>query len=1675
MFNQSRALGSPRRLFRLVSIFFVSLLILGLTAIQPPNQAHAQVYVQFVSPSDDPMSINDRLSSQDNLFVWYRADMGTAPLAGNGGGEICMVDATVQGTNPPCLPRFEGDSNYIKKIGYGVANLQHILMAKAPIKPGIYQIKMMVQGAPTGYSSPFTVDPCSLSDKECLAATKMSQEAVQPYKDSAKEQWGKSSWVCSGTSFIQFWGGKKAKDLKNIPSLATDLAFWAVKEFTDLKPQAQAIEKVIKYKKLEYKRITGKITEDEYVTKYATSKVKEIAKGVGIPSGYVDTMDNFFVGGPTGAAALQLLRDVSCGQKAMYWGIANDPPQYNYTEKPVVVKHGFEQLLKGSPIDSTLIHLADEINYARAGLDGFERYQGAFEKHDWNAAVQQLRWTAEFVNKQADARQAAIDEGNKAVGTENADVKFAELYGAESTKKINQLFDLFSEGELSDGWKAVLAENGYSAQDIADMQVALSHAGDLDVPTKSVKEMMDVYVASPESQSLVSDLRTFADNLLANAAGLEALAAAQGSTPSDPINPRAVVYAPQAVVETPGTNTADVDFDMQIKGSPERVTKVQTYVDENRLFDMDFDATTGHAKGVLQSIPLGIYTLYSKVTYDNGYVAAVNLGSLAVKQGAAPTPVPSVEPTPDPSVEPTPDPSVEPIPNPSVEPTPNPSVEPTPDPSVKPTPNPTPNPVELKVRYTWYPSQVEKTTQSKQDTRVDFRLDQLPQAVQSTQIRLDENGTWIDANYDSRSSDITGTLPQVPLGKHSVWVRVTFTNGAIGEAKVKDFSIVPNDVTIKATPIAPEIRPDKQWAKDASVFDVFPAEEFSYRIEMVNPNVDPVSFNKLSIQLPTGFEWTGKRKAGGLLAGSDLVKDGNRLVWNANEAVSNTKGVVLDEIVIRAAQSTKSTRVAPSLNATIQPLASGVAPSVYIYTNSAYVRVLERSVPTAPKASPITQCGKTGSVEIPKVKGATYTMNSYWSREGKWSAEAKPLSGYFFDRGTTTHWEGDLGQFRYCQPSLSIVSPTAGQQFKKGESIPLSGVVSAGVVSAGGSSPKINIAVLIDYSGSMSGQREQAVTKSLEKIEQYLRQIPGSKENIRLAIADQTRGYFYRSDGSGIDTSGKADVWMYPGQPATMSGYDSLIMQARAKSGNGGDSYPGRGIDAALQRMQSLPGQNFVYVLTDGEADKPPRETLQHIGNSKVAVRGFAMQTKECDQGNALWMYTDASRERCIRVDNPDDLSNDMLGYQNNHVTKLTGQYEGKQFDLSLDGFGNFSVPAGVELRANTEGIIPLTVMVHLADGTTVPQTVKIEVVDANGNLPTNNPSINVNPVPQPSVTKPQIPGWTIPNAPQPGQPPVAGVTEDSQELRVAGADRVQTALAVLGKGNWGDTAILAVSTDFADATTGATLAGPLHAPVVLTGGKSLEPQVREALSKAGMKQVIILGGTGAISEAVSQELTQNGMKVERIGGQNRYETATLIAQRVMQEAPAKAAEPKPVFVADGTNFPDAIAIGNVAAQKGGVLVLSQHVKLEKFTGAYLEKAGLTTSSKLAQDGKSGQPPQLFGAGGPAVQALIGAGYQAQAVSGKDRYETAAKAADLLPESHKSVVINGQHFADTLAGGALAANQQAVVILTQANVLPDVSREAIAKRSQNIWVIGGAGAVSDQVLTQVYTLLGKTQ
>lgn len=1532
MFNQVEAAGSPRRLFRLLSVILVAVLTMGWMFNQVPK-AHAGVYFQFISTSNSPTDMTDHISSQDNLWVWFRADMGSGLLAQNGGGEICLVDATDKSSTPKCVPRFEGDTNYIKKIAYGVGNLDTTLMAPAPVKPGTYRVKTMIKGMPTGYSDSFEVKPCNLSDEECRAAVEMNRAAVQPYKDSAKKQWKKSTAVCHGVSFMQFWAGKKLENFKKPLELAVDLGFWAAKEFKTLKPVAQSVEWVVKYKRLMKKIVDGAIEVDKIPHELSTVTLKETAKKIS-PFFNWDTLTNLFIGGPTGSAGLQLLHDVACSQKEMYWGIANDPPQPNYKEKPVVVKHGYETVLPGSPMDSLVIHLADEQNFARAGLDGFERYQGAFKNKDWSAAAQQLRWTAEFVNKQADARQAAIDEGNPAINMQDANVRLSELYGPEATAVFNEMLDVSAGVELSDYWKSVLAENGYSAENIADMQEALTHIGDVEVPTQSLKEMLDVFVASPEAKSLVSDLRTFAKNLVANASILEALIAAQGSL--------------------------------------------------------------------------------NKPT---------------------PTPDPSVKPTPDPTVKPTPDPTV----------------KPTPDPTV--TPKPTPDPVDLRVSYVWQPYVNYNTTQKERDVAVNFRLAKMAQTVKSVQIRLDENGPLIDASFDNRNNDVTGTLPKVSLGKHSVWTKVMFTNGASGEVKVRDFTVAPERLTLKAIPIAPETRPDKQWAKDASVFDVFPAEEFSLRIEMVNPNVDPVSFNKLSIQLPTGFEWTGKRKAGGLLAGSDLVKDGNRLVWNTKEAVSNTKGVVLDEIVIRAAQSTKNTRVAPSLSATIQPLASGVAPSVYIYTDSAYVRILERSVPTAPKASPITQCGKTGSVEIPKVKGATYTMNSYWSREGKWSAEAKPLSGYFFDREATTHWEGDLGKFHYCQPSLSIVSPTAGQQFKKGDRIPLSGVVSAGTIV----SPKINIAVLVDYSGSMGGQREQAVTKSLGKIEQYLRQIPGSKENIRMAIADQTRGFFYRSDGSGIDTSGKADVWMYPGQPATMSGYDSLIMQARAKSEYGGDSYPGRGIEAALQRMQNLPGQNFVYVLTDGEADKPPRETLQHIGDSTVAVRGFAIQTSQCDQGNALWMYTDAARERCIRVDNPDELSNDMLGYQNNHVTKLTGQYEGKQFDLSLDGFGNFSVPAGVDLRANREGIIPLTVMVQMADGTTVPQTVKIEVVDANGNLPPNDPS---------------TPGTSTPIGPQPATPPVAGVSKDSQALRVAGNDRVQTALAALGKGRWGDTALLAVSTDFADATTGATLSAPLRAPVVLTGGKNLEPQVRAALLKAGMKRVIILGGAGAVSEAVARELTQAGMKVERIGGQNRYETAILIAQRVSQEAPVKAPGTKPVFVADGTNFPDAIAIGNVAALQGGVLVLSQHEKLEGLAKDYLQKSGLSATGNATQAGKTTGASQLIGAGGPAVKALTEAGFQVRAIYGKDRYETAAKAADLLTDARKTVVINGQHFADTLAGGALAANQRAVIILTKANALPEVSREAIARRHENIWVIGGPAAVSDQVLTQIYNLRG---
>jgi putative cell wall-binding protein len=114
----------------------------------------------------------------------------------------------------------------------------------------------------------------------------------------------------------------------------------------------------------------------------------------------------------------------------------------------------------------------------------------------------------------------------------------------------------------------------------------------------------------------------------------------------------------------------------------------------------------------------------------------------------------------------------------------------------------------------------------------------------------------------------------------------------------------------------------------------------------------------------------------------------------------------------------------------------------------------------------------------------------------------------------------------------------------------------------------------------------------------------------------------------------------------------------------------------------------------------------------------------------------------------------------------------------------------------------------------------------------------------------------------------------------------------------------------------------------------------------------------------------------------------------------------------------------------------------------------------------------VYAVGGPAVAADPAA----TALSGADRYETAAAVAIALFSGPTSVgVASGETFADALSGGAFEAHHGGPLLLTTATALPTPTSGYLSVGKStivNVTIFGGTSAVSTGVQTAVGTALG---
>jgi hypothetical protein len=323
---------------------------------------------------------------------------------------------------------------------------------------------------------------------------------------------------------------------------------------------------------------------------------------------------------------------------------------------------------------------------------------------------------------------------------------------------------------------------------------------------------------------------------------------------------------------------------------------------------------------------------------------------------------------------------------------------------------------------------------------------------------------------------------------------------------------------------------------------------------------------------------------------------------------------------------------------------------------------------------------------------------------------------------------------------------------------------------------------------------------------------------------------------------------------------------------------------------------------------------------------------------------------------------------------------------------------------------------------------------------------------------------------------------------RRQGGDRIATSVAL---STWAfdaaDTAIVASARKYPDALVSGPLAGTLGAPVLLTEPDDLPEEVEAEIERLGATTVHVIGGEAAVGADVQAELEDDlgDVVVERIGGADRFATAALVAERVLDGAPATE-----VLLSLGRHevedraFPDALSAGAFGADLTLPVLLTDRDRLPRATREALaamapQDVTLFGGTAAITDGVEERVRDVSGA---TIERFAGA----------TRYDTSRMAAEELldrrdvpsPEEAPAggevddaplidlIFASGGNWPDALGAGAAAARTDTVFLLAHPDDLDagEATRSFLDRWDGRIGaanVAGGSVAVHGRVVTAI--------
>jgi putative cell wall-binding protein len=279
---------------------------------------------------------------------------------------------------------------------------------------------------------------------------------------------------------------------------------------------------------------------------------------------------------------------------------------------------------------------------------------------------------------------------------------------------------------------------------------------------------------------------------------------------------------------------------------------------------------------------------------------------------------------------------------------------------------------------------------------------------------------------------------------------------------------------------------------------------------------------------------------------------------------------------------------------------------------------------------------------------------------------------------------------------------------------------------------------------------------------------------------------------------------------------------------------------------------------------------------------------------------------------------------------------------------------------------------------------------------------------------------------------------------RLAGADRYATAAAIAHAtfSAGVPVAYVATGSSFVDALPAGAAAAQRGGPVLLTARTSLPGSTANELSRLDPQQIVVVGGPGAVSDAVVQQLDQyTDGSVTRASGPDRYATAAAVSRSAFTSAAV-------AYVAGDARFSDALAGGPAANVDGAPMLLVTQSSVPGATADELRRLGVRRVVVL------GGTASVSDAVVAQLRSIVGT---VERVAGPDRYETSVAVARRRGAARTVYLATGASYADALAGGAAASGP---ILLARGNCVPKVVVDHLfATGVERVVLFGGTGAL----------------